>query len=335
MKSEFNSESIAIRWGGHLELPPKDEHGKKNPGLAGVFAGYISDYYVVAGGANFADKPLAEGGAKQWWSDIYVHDGKQWNVYKDALPYPVGYGYSVELPQGLLCIGGCNKDECSDLVYMIKIQEDGSPVIKNLPSMPYPLANMSGGMIDDKVYLAGGILKTDNQQASKTFICLDLNTYEWSELPSWNGAARAFSVSAVQNDSEEACFYLFSGRDFGSGKNTEILYDGWKYSPSRMQWTEVEGYYPVMAGTAIPVGTDKILFFGGRCETGADDNVIRTFNTITGNIQEEAVSEVTIPVTCITTYRGSEFTIASGETAPGIRTPVLARGTILKSNTNH
>jgi hypothetical protein len=101
------------------------------------------------------------------------------------------------------------------------------------------------------------------------------------------------------------------------------------------QWTKVEGYFPVMAGTAIPVGKDKILFLGGRCETGADDNVIRTFNTITGNIQEEAVSEVTIPVTCITTYRGSEFTIASGETAPGIRTPVLARGTILKSNTNH
>ena len=94
------------------------------------------------------------------------------------------------------------------------------------------------------------------------------------------------------------------------------------------QWTKVEGYFPVMAGPAIPVGTDKILFFGGSCETGHDDNVIRIFDTIKGQIQEEPVSEVTIPVTCVTTCRCSEFTIASGETAPGIRTPMLARGRI-------
>lgn len=325
MKPEYNSESIRIRWGGHLELPSRNEDGKRNPGLAGVFAGYASDHYVVAGGANFADKPLAEGGAKQWWSDIYVHDGRQWKVYKNALPYPVGYGYSVELPDGLLCIGGCNKDECSDLVYMIRIRKDGTPSVKNLPSLPYPLANMAGGMIDRKVYLAGGIRSTEESEATDTFLCLDTDTWEWTEMEAWDGEPRAFAVSAVQN----GCFYLFSGRNFIGGTILEILYDGWKFDPATKEWTKVEGYFPVMAGTAIPVGTDKILFLGGRCETGDDDNVIRILDTASGTMTEEPVSEVTLPVTCVTTCRGSEFTIASGETAPGIRTPVLARGIII------
>ncbi len=325
MKPEYNSESIRIRWEDHLELPSRNEDGKKNPGLAGVFAGYVSDHYIVAGGANFADKPLAEGGAKQWWSDIYVHDGSQWKVYKDALPYPVGYGYSVELPDGLLCIGGCNKNECSDLVYIIRIQKDGTPVVKNLPSLPYPLANMAGGMIDGKVYLAGGIRSTEASEATDTFLCLDTRTWEWQEIDPWDGEPRAFAVSAVQND----CFYLFSGRNFIGGTILEILYDGWKFDPATKEWTKVEGYYPVMAGTAIPAGTDKILFLGGRCETGNDDNVIRTLDTVNGKITESPVSEVILPVTCVTTCRGKEFTIASGETAPGIRTPVLSRGTII------
>lgn len=318
-------EPIRIKWDNDLELPSRNADGKKNPGLAGVFAGYASGYYVVAGGANFADKPLAEGGAKQWWSDIYVHDGKEWKVYVNALPSPVGYGYSVELPEGLLCIGGCNADECSDKVYMICMQEDGTPVVKPLPSMPFALANMAGGMIDGKVYLAGGIRSSQNQEATATFLGLDLATWEWTEIPAWGGKPRAFSVGAAQ----KGCFYLFSGRDFGPDRKTEILYDGWKFDHASGQWSKVEGYFPVMAGTAIAVGEDKILFLGGRCETGHDDNVIRILDTTSGEMMEEPVTEAILPVTCITTTKGSEFTIASGETAPGIRTPILARGTII------
>ena len=73
-------ESIRINWGEHLELPSRDNDGKANPGLAGVFSGYLKDSYIVAGGANFPYKPLAEGGPKTWWGDIYVHDGKDWKL---------------------------------------------------------------------------------------------------------------------------------------------------------------------------------------------------------------------------------------------------------------
>lgn len=328
MKPECNSESIRISWGSHLELPSRNMDGTKSPGLAGVFSGYSSEFYIVAGGANFADKPLAEGGRKQWWGDLYVHNGKEWKVYKDFLPAPVGYGYSQEIPEGLLCIGGCNGEKCSDQAYIISIDKDGNPVIQNLASMPYPLANMAGGMIDRKVYLAGGIHSTDNPEATMTFLCLDLDSREWKELDSWNGEPRAFATSAVQNDRGHECLYIFSGRNFKGSKVLEILYDGWRYDPQEQTWQKLEGYFPVMAGTAMPVGTDKILFFGGRCETGADDNVTRLYDIDKGTITENTVTGVTIPVTTVTNFKGAEFTIASGETAPGLRTPLLTRGHI-------
>ena len=83
-----------------------------------------------------------------------------------------------------------------------------------------------------------------------------------------------------------------------------------------------------MAGTAMPWEADKILFFGGRCETGDDDNVIRVFNTVSGSMESLPVNEAIIPVTCVLNHKSQEFTIASGETAPGLRTPLLTRGYI-------
>jgi N-acetylneuraminic acid mutarotase len=321
-------ESIRIKWGEHLELPSRNNDGKANPGLAGVFSGYVKDSYIVAGGANFPDIPLSEGGAKTWWADIYVYNGKDWKLYKDVLPQTIGYGYSVELPDGILCIGGCNADCCSDQAYMIKLDKEGSPVVVMLPSMPFPLANMAGGMIDGKVYLAGGIRTSANQEATNTFLCFDLETKTWSELPSWSDKARAFATAAVQNDGETECFYVFSGRDFKGSQLPEILYDGWKFNPKTREWQAVEGYFPVMAGTAMPWEADKILFFGGRCETGDDDNVIRVFNTVSGSMESLPVNEAIIPVTCVLNHKSQEFTIASGETAPGLRTPLLTRGYI-------
>ena len=94
-----------IVWDASLSLPAID--GKAHPGLAGVFAAYIDGKLVVAGGANFPDALPSEGGAKKWWSDVYVYDGSQWNVYEDVLPSPVAYGCSVQLADGMLCLDEC------------------------------------------------------------------------------------------------------------------------------------------------------------------------------------------------------------------------------------
>ena len=104
---------------------------------------------LVLGGANFPDKYPWEGGTKTWWSTLYSYDlqtGK-WTVYDDFLDRPLAYGVSISLPEGLLCIGGCDRTQCSDNVFLIKKEED-SFVIDSVsyPSLPVPLANATGGM---------------------------------------------------------------------------------------------------------------------------------------------------------------------------------------------
>ena len=44
----------------------------------------------------------------------------KWTVYDDFLNSPLAYGVSICLPEGLLCIGGCDRMQCSDKVFLIK-----------------------------------------------------------------------------------------------------------------------------------------------------------------------------------------------------------------------
>ena len=59
-------------------------------------------------------------------------------VYDDFLDRPLAYGVSISLPEGLLCIGGCDRTQCSDNVFLIKKEED-SFVIDSVsyPSVSY------------------------------------------------------------------------------------------------------------------------------------------------------------------------------------------------------
>ena len=82
----------------------------------------VEDKLLVLGGANFPDKYPWEGGVKTWWSTLYSYDlhMDKWTVYDDFLNSPLAYGVSICLPEGLLCIGGCDRMQCSDKVFLIK-----------------------------------------------------------------------------------------------------------------------------------------------------------------------------------------------------------------------
>jgi len=320
------TETDEICWDSSLCLPPADDID--NIGLAGVFCGYAGENLIIAGGANFPDGTPAEGGKKVWHKDIYVHDGNEWTVYEDALPFPLAYGFSVETENGLLCIGGNNSENCSDCVFLIKLSENGTPQIEQLPPMPYPLSHMAGGRIGNKVLLVGGLTSMQQQKATQTFLCLDLSSGQWSEPKAFEGTPRAFAVAATQSDGIDNCLYVFSGRNFEGNGPWDVLADCWKYNPRLDSWHSVEGEFPVMAGCAVPYGTNHILLLGGRCENGGEDNVVRLFHTLTGTIIEKQVEGATIPVTAPAVKKGTDFIIASGEISPGVRTPIILKGSI-------
>lgn len=324
------TETDVIRWDTSLSLPQLD--GTPNIGIAGVFSGRIDGKLLIAGGANFPDRTPEANGEKRYHRDLYLYDASRgWQVIRDALPAPRAYGISVTLPEGVLCIGGCDASDCTDQVSLLTLDGD-RPHFTPWPSLPRPLANAAGALVGHRIYVAGGIEQVGGgTAATRNFFMLDLHDRGrgWQELPPWPGPARAFAVAASQSDGFDNCFYLFSGRDFSGDSPWTVHKDGYRYNPRLGSWDRLEGEFPVMAGTAAPFGTNHILLIGGRNGTNSDDRMLRLYHTITETLTEVPVSdEIDLPVTTNVLPDDDGILITSGEIRPGVRTPVLLRGTL-------
>ncbi len=313
------------------KLPVMDNKAE-NPGVAGAFSGMINHKLVIAGGANFPDAAPWLGGHKTWWKTAYVLDfvTNQWMTIEDVLPTPLGYGVSIQLQDGILCIGGCSKDSCSRAVFELKMHQGRLYMDSNYPLLPVPLANATGCMIHNKVYIAGGQTSMQQEAASFSFYVLDLDqaVREWKKLDAWPGPKRSYAVSVAHLDK----FYLFSGRDYSPGETTSILTDGYVYDPAMAAWNVVKGEFPVMAGTGFS-DRHTIYLIGGSTQIlpGSDahpgfSNTICAYEPIAGNtalIEQHTA----IPVTTNLVVSKDKVYITSGEVKPGIRTPHILEAT--------
>lgn len=128
----------------HLQMEqvkgfPANEKGIEK-GVSACFAGIVDGYLIMAGGCNFPDVPAADGGKKKFYQGIYAAkisttaDTLDWQLI-GKLPEPCAYGVSVSLPNGLLCMGGCNAEGSSDQVFKITI-EQRKAVVEAYPALP-------------------------------------------------------------------------------------------------------------------------------------------------------------------------------------------------------
>lgn len=254
----------------HSELPGADGV-TSHTGQAGVYSGFHNGWLMLAGGANFPEDPPWEGGIKTWSDEIYVLNTREpdlrWKLAKERLPHPIAYGLSFSLPEGILCIGGGDHKQSFNDVFLLRIS-GGEITTESWPSLPVPLAYMAGAIVDGKIFVAGGE-NIESPGATGNFMVLDTRYKEngWLPLPAWPGPARAFAVAAGQSDGFDNCFYLFSGRDYGTGKDMKVLADGYCYNPRLNLWKKLDTpggpVFPVMAGTATSIGGSHILMFGG------------------------------------------------------------------------
>ena len=263
--------AVNMKWTIHSKLPPPPGY-EVSHGFAGSFSGIVNGRLIIAGGANFPDGPPWDGGQRKYWSDIYINsagDPGEWKIMPDALPSNIAYGVSISLPEGLLMVGGINEDGCQDGVALLKADNNNDIYIETWPSLPVPLAYMTGSMVGNEIYIAGGQTSTDRPSAGKHFFVLNLRKRDqgWKSIDAWPGPGRSFAVSATQSDGFDNCFYLFSGRDYGPGKEIEVLHDGYEYNPRLDRWRRLdtpEGpLFPVMAGTAFSSGVNHIVIVGG------------------------------------------------------------------------
>lgn len=254
----------------HSVLPGKDGV-PTHPGQAGAYSGYHNGWLLLAGGANFPEDPPWQGGIKTWSDEIYLLNAGNpdpgWKLAAQRWPQPMAYGLSFSLPEGILCIGGGDHEQSFSEVFLLRIS-DGDISFDTWPSLPVPLAYAAGAYIDGKVYVAGGE-DIGNPGATGIFMVLDTRNRErgWMLLPTWPGPERAFAVAAGQSDGFDNCFYLFSGRDYGPGRDLEVLTDGYCYNPRLNVWKKLDTpggpVFPIMAGTASSLGGSHILMFGG------------------------------------------------------------------------
>jgi cyclically-permuted mutarotase family protein len=273
-KERFSNE---LSWQTLPDLPPAPGQDVQ-PGLAAAFAGISENMLLVAGGCNFPDEMVWEGGQKAYHDDAFAlehtEDGEYLWHTGFKIPYSVAYGVSITVPEGVICIGGNNNTGNFSSVFLMRWDPDAKQIItESLPSLPFTMSRMAGALVDQKIYLAGGW--TDGRLAN-TFISLDLSKwendqFEWEILDDFPGQPRLQAIAVGQNAAEEKHFYLFSGSSYpGHEEDPFIMTDGLEFNPKTEKWTILPDIKPdgadalsLHGGSAVAIGTQHILFIGG------------------------------------------------------------------------
>lgn len=263
-----------ISWHELAELPP-GANSNTQYGLASPFSGISNGALIVAGGCNFPETPVYQGGKKRYYDDIFVLEeleGK-WKQ-TSSLPFKVAYGASVTLPDGLLCIGGKNIENEFERVIKLSWNNAAKSIVQEeWPSLPYSMSEHTAALVDKYVYVAAG---RSNGQLANNFLRIDItkkgtDKFQWEVLPSFPGPARLQAAGIGQNAAEEAHFYLVSGSSFPPDADLPLLSsDILEFDPKTNEWTsqgqilsEGSSLKSLHGSAGIPIGVHHMIFIGG------------------------------------------------------------------------
>ncbi len=303
-------------------------------GLGGAFAGISRGCFLLAGGTNFPAGPPWQGGQKAWHDAIYLlpADSAHWQ-FAGRLPRPLAYGVSVTTDHGVLCIGGSDASRHHAEVHLLELR-NRTFVLRSLPPLPHPLAYACGALLDQVLYVAGGLEAPDSTSALRRFYSLDLraNHPQWVALEPWPGPGRMLCVAAVQTGS----FFLFSGVSLTADANGKTLRsylrDSYRFSPGA-GWSSVAPVpRPVVAAPspAPPFARSKILVLGADDGSTAGfeppqahpgfSKAMFVYDTTDNSWTAAPMAPMACAATPIVPWNQS-FVIPSGELRPGVRSP--------------
>lgn len=246
-------------------------------GVSAPFAGVHKAHLLVAGGCNFPDKPVTEGGTKRYYSEIFVlplqASGVD-SVWREAgkLPWPVAYGASVQTPEGVICLGGNNADASLTEVTRLSWNPETEEVdLCALPALPAAMDNLAATLCGNQLYVAGG---NENGQGCNRFLSLDLSALEkgWQTRPSFPGSARIQPVLTAALSPHGEKVYLTGGfQPSEGGEKPVVPSDMLAYCPVSNTWS-VETELPRLAdgqlrsltgGCGVRLSDSLLLFVGG------------------------------------------------------------------------
>lgn len=241
-------------------------------GVASPFAGVVNGRLIVAGGCNFPEKSAADGGEKRYYDDIYTYNitDKETSATKLAikLPKPLAYGVSIQVPSGVVFLGGKNDSTFSNEVMLLRWDTAKKSIAcSSLPELPTKKALLGGTYSGDKLYVAGAETVAPYR---KVFLVYDFKNPRngWAQLASYPSDARTAPIVVAQSNGEEEQVYLFFGTT-ANGNSPYILDSYLAYNLKNGSWnnkskTTLNGrpicYY---GGDAYRSGAHHILFVGG------------------------------------------------------------------------
>lgn len=327
MSCSTNKQGLDLEW---KQLPPLPDP----VGVAGAFAGISGNALIVAGGANFPDKMPWEGGTKAWHDEVFVLE-KIEGPWKRGfrLPFPNGYGVSLTVPEGVVCIGGGDAKQHFTNVFLLR-WEQGQLTTRDLAPLPLPLANGCGAVLDQSLYVAGGTDSPEATRALKVFLRLDLSSpgARWEELPAWPGPARMLAVAT----STAGSLFLAGGTDLGPGSDGKpvrtYLKDSYRFTPGQGWTRSADMPNPVVAAPSpapnlrsssfVVIGGDdgSLAGFEPRSKHPGFPRRVLHYDVRNNSWQvgaEAPVSRATLPTAA---WHGWHI-IPSGEARPGIRSP--------------
>lgn len=238
-------------------------------GVSALYAGAFEGNLWMAGGCNFPDVPVADGGSKVYYEDVYVTPLTEDAVLRwekvGTLPQASAYGVTVSTGKGLICVGGNTATRSLSDVYLLSLQDDTLQV-DTLPSLPVTIDNMAGALLEHTLYVVGG--NVDGAPSSDLYM-LDLSALKdgWRRGASVPGAPRVQPICVAQGGR----LYVWGG--FAPATEevpASVSVDGYTYAPEKQEWTVVatprdetgEEIF-LGGGTGVPLDDGNILCVGG------------------------------------------------------------------------
>lgn len=204
-----------------------------NEGFAGIYAGISNNTLLCMGGADSLSTVLWGKNAGKCYDHIFIlsKGSNTWRTASEKLPRPIAFGVSFSYNNQVILVGGRDKQKHYSDVYTISYKDEKIN-IGSLTSLPFPLANMTGALVGNVLFIAGGNTSPDGLP-TKTFLALDLLSnpvhQKWIELESWPGPARIQAVAASMHNN----FFLFSGISKDTGTmGLNVLRDAYRFIPA-------------------------------------------------------------------------------------------------------
>ena len=236
--------------------------------VSGHYAGWLKGELSTYGGCNFPDVPCADGGQK---------------VY-----YPKAYGASVQVPGGVVYLGGMNAERSLSECEFISAADGSSTPITSLPK---PLDNFAATYHDGTLWVAGG--QTNGVPNREVYsLPYPSDAKAWARAATLPDACRLQPYVAAQNTATGYALFVFGGyQPKAENQQAKVYTDGvyismadlkkgnatqWKRTspavvndnnhPEAIQNSEFKiqnSYHAIVGATCATSGYSHVLFFGG------------------------------------------------------------------------